>query len=201
MNNTAKMKRVRWIGMVGLFVLVSLSLIAAKPGDSQKEHVGGLVYIDANHNGVWDVGEEGYGGEYGVAKEEGDWVWRHRGATITFTPIGSGPGDDDDYPFVVESLPHPREDPNDDSYTSLDHGALCTLQDMPKLKDDESYVPVRPCLGTFGMISWAKHVTWAASIDVPEGYELTSEPVVTFFTTGKDGIPFIDFGIAPVSSG
>ena len=101
MNNTAKMKRVRWIGMVGLFVLVSLSLIAAKPGDSQKEHVSGLVYIDANHNGVWDVGEEGYDGEYGVAKEEGDWVWRHRGATITFTHIGSGPGEDDDYPFLL----------------------------------------------------------------------------------------------------
>lgn len=182
-------KRARWIGLLGIFALALLLLVLAIPASAVvgRDFIGGLVYLDTNQNGVWDEGEEGYGGDYGVAKEGKDWVWRYRGTTVTFTPIGSGPSD----PYVVESAPfREMEDHEKD-------GNTCTRQDFEE-SIDEGYVAARPCEGTFGMISWADDVTWEVTIEVPEGYELTSESTLTF-TTGEE-VPMCDFGVVPVGT-
>ena len=42
----------------------------------------GLVFIDDNQNGVWDVGEAGYGGE--LMYDDDNEMMRYVGAVITF---------------------------------------------------------------------------------------------------------------------
>jgi len=187
MSQIKKLGTIRLLGLLSLLLLLALAVGVASAGMSHPGVYGGLVYIDANHNGVWDVGEEGYGGEYGVAKENGEWVWRYRGADVIFTGVGSGPED----PYITESLPYREMEDHEKN------GDICSRQDMGVMEDDPHYVPVRPCEGTFGMISWADDVTWEVTIEVPEGYELTSEPVLRFFA-GEEA-PFCDFGIVPVA--
>lgn len=179
-------KRARWQILLGLGAVVMLMLVLVAPASAlvDRDYISGLVYLDANENGVWDAGEEGYAGEYGVAKEGDEWVWRHRGTTVTFTSVGSGPG-----AYVVESAPtRDMEDHESD-------GNICTRQDLKKALD-EGYTAERPCEGTFGMISWADDITWEVTIDVPEGYALTSDSTLTF-RTGED-VPACDFGIVAV---
>ena len=181
--------RKRWLVLLSIAAVTVLLVVLVAPAAAlaDRDYISGLVYLDVNENGVWDMGEEGYGGEYGVAKEGDDWIWRYRGTTLTFTPIGSGPDD----PFVVESAPF-REMVGHEK-----DGNTCTRQDLDDGLD-EGYVPARPCDGTFGMISWADHVTWEVTIDVPEGYSLTSDSALRF-TTGTSN-PACDFGIVYVGT-
>jgi hypothetical protein len=180
-------KRAGWqlLLVVGAVVVLLLVLVAPAAALVDRDYISGLVYLDANENGVWDPGEEGYAGEYGVLKEGDDWVWRHRGTTVTFTSIGGGPND----PFVVESAPtRDMEDHESD-------GDICTRQDLEKSLD-EGYTAERPCEGTFGMISWADDITWEVTIVVPEGYKLTSDSTLQF-RSGEE-VPACDFGIISV---
>jgi hypothetical protein len=183
----AQTKKGRWLGVMVVLVLALVLVVPASAGYTN-DHIGGLVYIDANGNGVWDEGEEGYGGYEGVAKEEGEWVHRYFGANVTFTPIGSGPVD----PIVLESAPYREMEDHEKD------GDTCTRQDLEKSLDNGHYPAQRPCEGSFGMISWANDVTWEVSIEVPDGYEMTSEPVLRF--SSSEDVPMCDFGIAPIAS-
>ncbi len=177
----------KWLAVVGLLGLAIVVLVMVLPAAAlgEKDFIGGLVYIDTNLNGKWDVGEPGYGGYEGAIKEVDGWVNRYIGTTVTFTGIGSGPKD----PLVLESAPYREPEKHEKE------GLTCTPQDF-KQALDENREAVRPCEGTFGMISYADDVTWEVSIEVPEGYELTSDPVLRFMT--GESVPFCDFGITPV---
>lgn len=138
----------------------------------------GLVFIDSNLNGVWDVGEAGYGGQLGWVKETE--LTRYVGAEITFT----SPAYDE---FVVESM----------GYRNLDEDetVICSQQDLVidgKINDN----PLRPCEGTFGLTHAGDDVRWMVSIDVPDGYKLTSANP-QYYTTNTGQMP-VDFGIVPI---
>lgn len=184
MDERRRLGRRLWA--ISLLAMAIIMLAMVLPASASHENddisgLGGLVYIDDNRNGVWDVGEAGYGGFDGVIEEDDGWVYRYIGTEVTFTPIGSGPDD----PVVVESAPFRElEDHEKD-------GDTCTRQD---LSDDSE--GLRACDGAFGMISFDNYVTWEVSIEVPEGYELTSDSALRFMTGEK--VPFLDFGIAPV---
>jgi hypothetical protein len=184
--NNLSGNRVRWLGLLTVTLLL-LVLVAPSAALVDRDFISGLVYIDANENGEWDVGEQGYGGVYGVAKEGKDWVWRYRGTDVTFTSIASGPED----PYIVESAPFREMEKGEEN------GNTCTRQDYEDSLD-EGFTAARPCEGTFGMISWADDVTWEVTIDVPEGYELTSDSTLRF-ATGTD-VDSCDFGIVYVGT-
>ena len=59
-----KMFSKKWILFVTILALVLIVSVASV--SATRHDIQGLVYIDENLNGVWDVGEAGYGGE---------WLW------------------------------------------------------------------------------------------------------------------------------
>ena len=158
-----------------LIVVVALTVgVAAAKG---KSDVLGLVFIDDNMNGIWDVGEAGYGGKwmYDDVRE----MERYVGATISIeTPS---------YEVIeLESA----------GYRALDENEKveCSCQDT--LVDDElNPFPVRPCSGTWGLPRAENESHLVITLTVPEGYVSTSENPQTYFTGEDTG--FVDFGIAP----
>jgi hypothetical protein len=146
--------------------------------------VHGMVYIDTNENGFWDVGEAGYGGQVQTVEEDDGWMHnRYVGATVTLI----SPAYDE---IELESAPY--TEPDEDS-----KDVLCTAQDFG---DDEELNenPMRPCLGTWGITNAGNDVRWEVRLTVPEGYKLTSENPM-YYVTGS-GEPFVDFGIVPVDA-
>ena len=140
--------------------------------------VPGLVYIDKNENGLWDVGEAGYGGQMGYDEENE--VDRYIGATVTFI----SPAYDE---FAVESMGYRELEENET--------VICSQQDL--VFDGEIMAnPVRPCEGTFGLTHAGDDVRWEVVLTVPKGYVLTSASP-QYYTTGTGQMP-VDFGIAPV---
>ncbi|MCB9420193.1 MAG: hypothetical protein H6667_10325 [Ardenticatenaceae bacterium] len=158
-----------------LVLVVSSSTVSAARFDMQ-----GLVYIDDNLNGVWDVGEAGYGGVYQWVEDEE--VNRYVGATITvITPAY------DEY--EVESAPYRELEEHEK--------VACTQQDLV-IDGEINPNPVRPCSGTWGLPVWAEDVRMEIHLTVPEGYYATS-PNPIYCVTCLDS-PWIDFGIAPLAS-
>lgn len=139
--------------------------------------VPGLVFIDDNLNGVWDVGEAGYGGAF--VWDEDHEMMRYVGATVTFI----SPAYDE---YEVETR----------GYRELEEfeTATCAQQDLV-VNGDINPNPVRPCSGTFGLTHAGDDVRWEVVLTVPEGYTLTSENP-QYYTTGSGQMP-VDFGIAP----
>jgi len=143
--------------------------------------VAGLVFIDDNENGVWEVNEAGYGGHMQLVEEDDG--WRHEeyvGATIKLT----SPAYDE-----VEVTSAPYKEPDEDG------NALCTPQDYGT-EDDRNPNPVRPCAGTWGITQAGDDVYWVVDITVPDGYRLTSANPQSYVT--GSGAPFVDFGIVPI---
>jgi hypothetical protein len=141
----------------------------------------GLVFIDDNEDGVWDVGEAGYGGQMQLVEEDNGWMHEeYVGAAIKLT----SPAYDE---IVVTSAPYKELDKNND--------ALCTNQDFGE-EDDLNEYPMRPCTGTWGITQAGDDVYWVVDITVPDGYRLTSENPQSYVT--GSGAPFVDFGIAPI---
>lgn len=159
-----------FVAVAALLILVARSAFA-----QPKQYLTGLVYIDSNQNGMWDKGEEGYKGAYGVAKENGNWIWRYRGTDVTFKGMGSGPKD----AIVLQTAGH----------RGLNDGEVdpCSRQGDG-----------RPCNGTFGMRSTASNVTWQVSLKVPQHYRLTTPGMVNV-RSGVANKP-IEFGIAPMAN-
>ena len=152
----------------------------------------GLVFIDSNLNGVWDVGEAGYGGEYGVAEEnEDEWIWRYRGALVTLHPIGDT---DPDNTIVLESAGYREPEDHEDAFD------VCTHQDILDENEDSGLrcACVRPCFGTWGLVKAGDDITWEVWVTAPEGYRLTS-PNPQYYTTGSE-MPPLDFGITPITN-
>jgi len=144
--------------------------------------VSGLVFIDDNENGVWDIGEAGYGGQMQLVEEDDGWMHEeYVGASIKLT----SPAYDE---VKITSAPYKEAD---------EYGnALCTVQDYGA-DDDLNENPMRPCAGTWGITQAGDEVYWVVDITVPEGYVLTSENPQSY-TTGS-GEPLVDFGIRPVA--
>ena len=142
--------------------------------------VAGLVFIDANENGVWDVGEAGYGGQTQMVEEDDGWMHEELvGATIKLT----SPAYDE-----VKVTSAPYTEPNEDGT------ALCTPQDY----GDEGDGPkLRPCAGTWGITQAGDEVYWVVDMTVPAGYRRTSNNPQSYVTGSGD--PFVDFGIVPVN--
>lgn len=160
-------------------LLFSMGVGGASAAISHTSQVTGLVFIDSNQNGVWDIGEEGYGGKLQwVADEE---VTRYVGTTVTvMTPAY------DEYEFETAG-----------------YNSSCTVQGF----DVDEYgnivqVPTRPCAGTFGMSFRTDPTGLDIRLEVtatpPEGYKLTS-PAMQTFIIGKDTEP-LDFGIIPLET-
>lgn len=143
--------------------------------------VHGLVFIDDNENGVWDLDEAGYGGQMQLVEEDDGWMHEeYVGATVTLI----SPAYDE---FEVTSAPF--KEPDEDKDT------LCTVQDFGS-EDNMNENPVRPCVGTWGITNAGDDVYWVVELTVPDGYRLTSANPQSY-TTGS-GDPFVDFGIVPI---
>ena len=160
-------------GLLALIVVVPA--LAAAP-----DNVYGLVFVDSDEDGVWDVGEAGYDGELTWLEDEE--VWRNVGATITIiTPAY------DEYELTSAGA----RDADYDGET-----ALCSYQDT--VVDDElNESPIRPCSGTWGLPGVTEDVRYEVWLTAPDGYYVTSENP-QYFTTGS-GQESLDFGIAPLS--
>ena len=154
-------------------VVVTVGVVAAEG----KSDLLGLVFIDDNMNGVWDVGEAGYGGEwmYDDVRE----MERYVGTTISIeTPS---------YEVLTFESAGYRE-------LREDEKVECSCQDT--LVDDElNPVPMRPCNGTWGWPRVEKDTYLEITLTVPEGYVGTSENPQLYLTGEDTG--FVDFGIAP----
>lgn len=143
--------------------------------------VSGLVFIDANENGVWDIGEAGYDGQMALVEEDDGWMHEeYVGATIKLT----SPAYDE---VKVTSAPFKEPDENGN--------ALCTPQDLGE-GDDLNENCVRPCVGTWGITQAGDDVYWVVDLTVPAGYKLTSANPQSYVT--GSGAPFVDFGIVPI---
>lgn len=169
------------IVLMGLVLLVAgVAMTTETAAADSKIDIQGLVYIDDNLNGVWDVGEEGYGGDWQWVESEE--VNRYVGATLTVTT----PAYDE---FTVESSPY-RE-------AGEDEVSMCTYQDL--LVDDEiNPNPVRPCFGTWGFPRLPIDMWVTVELTAPEGYYITSDSTQTILTGTDTG--WIDFGIAPITA-
>ena len=162
---------VRVAAIAAMLLVATIAISSTVLGSQTKDYINGVVFMDDNANGKWDVGEEGYKGKYGVYEDvNGNWSWGHKGTMIKFSGVGGGPAE----PTYLETAGYrmPDEDGNE----------LCSLQGEN-----------RPCEGTFGFISFADYVTWDATVMVPEGYKLTT-PGTQRFTTGMH-VPILEFGI------
>lgn len=171
-----KVKQLLVLAMVLLVVLVLTTGSVAAEG---KSDVLGLVFIDDNMNGVWDVNEAGYGGEwqYDDAQE----LERYVGTTVTvMTPSYET--------FGIETAAYRTPDEN--------QVEVCSRQDT--LVDGElNPNPVRPCSGTWGLNRVVNDTYLTISVAAPAGYVVTSEnPQI--YLTGEDS-HFVDFGIAPAT--
>ena len=173
----SKMKRVSvlLLGSCLLALFVVAPALAAAP-----DNVYGLVFLDEDGDGVWDVGESGYDGEMTWLEDEE--VWRNIGATITIIT----PAYDE---YVLTSAGARAADYDGET-------AVCSYQDT--VVDDElNESPVRPCSGTWGLSGVSEGVSYEVWLTAPDGYTVTSQnPQV--FTTGS-GQAALDFGIAPVA--
>ncbi|MCA9923222.1 MAG: hypothetical protein KC419_00050 [Anaerolineales bacterium] len=166
-----------------LFVVTTLLLLALLVGvttasAAMKCNVQGLVFVDTNENGVWDVGEAGYGGE--LIWDEDQEVMRYAGTEVTIiTPAY------DEFELETAGYRELEEDETDP----------CCHQDYV-IDGEINAAPQRPCSGTFGLPSVVDDVRLEIWVTAPAGYRLTS-PNPQYVTTGPDMVP-VDFGIAPV---
>lgn len=159
------------LAIVTLFVVVATNVTATR------YDVQGLVFIDDNLNGVWDVGEAGYDGEWQWVEDEE--VSRYTGATVTIIT----PAYDE---FEVETAPF--REPEEDEET------VCTPQDLVLDDDEINPNPVRPCSGAWGLPLSADETYLEIWLTAPEGYVVTS-PNPQYYLTGTD-TNWVDFGMA-----
>lgn len=173
----SKIKRVS----VLLLSSVLLALFVVGPAlAAAPDNVYGLVFIDDDGDGVWDVGESGYDGEWTWLEDEA--VWRNVGATITIIT----PAYDE---YVLTSAGARAVDYDGET-------AVCSYQDTV-VDDEMNESPVRPCSGTWGLPGVSEDVRYEVWLTAPDGYTVTSQNPLTF-TTGS-GQAALDFGIAPVA--
>jgi len=166
--------------------LLGTTAVLAQGDDT---HIFGTVFIDTNLNGVWDVGEEGYMGEWEEYWDEDDEVFVQH---YVGTPVSLNPGDPDDIITLKTAGARELEEDEED---------LCTYLDWIIGDDDEvNPAPMRPCNGTFGLRpAGPKEMIWEVTLTVPAGYMATSpNPQHVEITSDT---PVVEFGIAPTGAG
>ena len=169
----------KWVGLATAALLVLITGISAVSADT-KYPVEGLVYIDENQNGQWDVNEPGYGGTLQWDKDTAS--DKYVGTKVTVTT----PAYDE---FVVNSAGN-RE---------LDKGEkdLCSYQDY-EVNDKINANPKRPCSGTWGVPQIPEDTYVTVYVTPPEGYVTTSaNPQVV--KVGANMKP-VDVGIVPTDA-
>ena len=166
----------KWTALAAIVLLVLV--ISTATVTATRYDIQGLVYIDENLNGVWDVGEPGFDGVYQWVEDEE--VSRYVGAKVTvITPAY------DEY--EVETA----------SYRELEEHETVACAKQDTVVDGElNPNPLRPCSGTWGLPVWADDVRMEVHLTPPEGYYVTSVNPV-FCVTCIEG-PWVDFGIAPL---
>lgn len=171
--------------IVMLMVFAAQSAFAA-----QATYITGLVYIDSNENGVWDAGEPGYGGVQDVREnDEGDWVEEYFGTPISFVAAGGDPVEDGTSLLSAGTFIPDEDD---------DREEFCTSQSLEATDVDDLDVPVRPCEGTFGFITFVDGESWwDIEMTVPAGYQATTPTKMTISVLSGEG-GTIDFGIVPL---
>lgn len=188
----------RALKLVSILAVVVVSLVGTTAVFAQgydDTHLYGLVYVDTNLDGVWQVGEPGYEGMWSEFWEnEDDFVKKYVGATVELNP-----GDPDEIITLETAVIRELADENECD--------LCTYQDWiiedgPD-EDDELDVnpsPVRPCCGTFGIRpAGPKEMFWEVKVIAPAGYYVTSaNPQYVEITSDT---PIVEFGIAPTGAG
>ena len=166
----------KWTALAAIVLLVLV--ISTATVTATRYDIQGLVYIDENLNGVWDVGEPGFDGVYQWVEDEE--VSRYVGATVTvITPAY------DEY--EVETAPYRELE---------DHETVACARQDTVVDGELNPNPVRPCSGTWGLPVWADDVRMEVHLTPPEGYYVTSANPV-FCVTCIEG-PWVDFGIAPL---
>lgn len=166
----------KWTALAAIVVLVLV--ISTATVSATRYDIQGLVYIDENENGVWDVGEPGYGGEYQWVEDEED--SRYVGTTVTIIT----PAYDE---FEVETAPYRELE---------DHEEIACHQQDFMIDDEVNPNPVRPCSGTWGLPVNVEDVRMEVHLTVPEGYYATSPNPIYCVTCVET--PWVDFGIAPL---
>jgi hypothetical protein len=164
--------------ILAAILLLVLALTAGSVAAEGKSDVLGLVFIDDNMNGVWDVGEAGYGGEW--MYDDVQETERYVGAIVTVTT----PSYEE---FAVETAAYREPEKGQE--------VVCACQDT--LVDGElNPSPKRPCAGTWGLNRVVNDTYLTISFMAPAGYVGTSEnPQI--YLTGEDTY-FVDFGIVPL---
>ncbi|MEZ4518153.1 MAG: hypothetical protein R3C44_15475 [Chloroflexota bacterium] len=171
-------KKTSWL-IIGAVLMAVLAMTTATTNAARYD-IDGLVFIDDNLNGVWDVGEAGYDGQWQWVEDEE--VERYVGATVTVIT----PAYDE---IAIETLPA-RE-------LGEDEEVICTQQDLVMDDDEINPNPVRPCTGTWGLPIHDDETYLEIRLTVPDGYRLTS-PSPQYFLTGTD-TNWVDFGIVPIT--
>lgn len=168
------MKLVSTLTVVAALLLATTGVLLAQGEDDT--HLYGLVFVDANGNGMFDAGEQGYAG-----------------ATITLNP-----GDPDEIVTLTSASARELEEHETRACSVQDYYG----DDGPD-EDDEDDVkenPIRPCEGTFGLRpAGPKEMIWEVTLNVPSGYTATNENPKYVEITGDT--PTVDFGIAPAGAG
>jgi hypothetical protein len=138
------------LGTMMVLALVLLAGTSAVLAAGMDTHIYGLVYVDANGNGVWDAGEAGYDGtlnEYWDEDEE-TWIREYVGTTVNLHA-----GDPENaIELTTAAL-------STELQAYQENGQmLCTVQDY--LTDDGpdededldlNQMAMRPCIGSFGL--------------------------------------------------
>jgi hypothetical protein len=170
----------KFVKIAGLgFALLLALFISASSANATRYDIQGLVFMDNNLNGIWDVGESGYDGQWQWVENEE--MFRYVGATVTILT----PAYDE---YEVETM----------GYRDLEEHeqVFCTQQDL-FLEDDElNPNPVRPCAGTWGFPVSVEDTYMQITLTPPDGYYVTSSNP-QFCVTGDSH--WMDFGLAPIA--
>jgi hypothetical protein len=167
-------KFVAVLAVVAAMLLTTTGLVLAQGYDDTWLY--GLVFVDANGNGVFDVGEQGF-----------------EGATITLNP-----GDPDETITLQSASARALEEHEKLTCTVQDYfGPDGTDDDEdPDVKE----TPTRPCAGTFGIRpAGPKKMVWEVTLTPPAGYVVTSANPQYIKIAGDT--PLADFGVAPAGAG
>ncbi len=186
----------RALKLVGILAVVVVTLFGTTMVFAQEDtHVFGSVFVDANMNGVWDPGEEGYIGEWKEwwDADEGVNMKAYVGTTVTLNP-----GDTDEIITLTTAGGRGLNEGEQDLCTYMDR----VIADGPD-EDEELDInpsPLRPCNGTFGLRpAGPKEMIWEVTLTPPAGYSVTSANPQ--YVEIADDTPVVEFGIAPTGAG
>ncbi len=189
-----------WMKATGALALLSLVLLAttgmALAGPDT--HIYGMVYVDANLNGVWDEGEEGYGGLWQEYWEDDEYIEEYVGTSVSFHA-----GDPDNAITLESAVMTDFSEALEANSQSLCSPQDFLISDGPDEDEDPDFnwSSTRPCVGTFGLRPAGEEGTvWTVAVTVPDGYVATT-PTSVMVTSAEGATQLVEFGIAPAGAG